>query len=98
MLRYKNYSLVKPDNSQTERISQIIEDNGGSVFQEVRLNEIVEREFNSELFYLVDNPKAITNFSPVHIERKKFNLKRYHLKPLYDIPYAGFLDDSSINF
>jgi hypothetical protein len=98
MLKYKDFSLIKPDNEQVKKISQLIDKKNGSIFQEVDLNKIVEKEFNSDLFYLVDSPNKIENFSPVHIIKKKFGLKRYHFKPFNDIPYGGFINDNDINF
>ena len=98
MLSYKNFSLIKPNKSQSEKISEIIAQNNGSVFHEVDLNLICQKHFDSELFYLVDDPSNINNFAPVHITKNKFGCKRFHLKPLYDIPYAGFVDDEQIDF
>lgn len=98
MIRYKDFSLIKPDSDQIRMISQVIEERNGSVFHEVDLNKICEKHFDSSLFYFVDNPKNISNFSPIHVTKGKFGLKRYHLKPLYDIPYAGFIDDTQIDF
>ncbi len=98
MLKYKDFSLIKPTEIQSERISQVIEENNGSVFHEVELNKIVERHLNSELFYLVDNESNIMNLAPVHVTKEKFGARRFHFKPLYDIPYAGFVDDSQIDF
>lgn len=98
MLKYKNYSLIKPNSDQAERILQVIEENDGSVFHEIDLNNIVEKHFKSELYYLVDNESNISNLAPVHITNEKFGMKRYHFKPLYDVPYAGFVDDSKIDY
>lgn len=98
MLKYKGFSLIKPNAGQRVEINLIIENQFGSVFQDVELNEIVQKHFKTELFYLVDNPNNIKNLTPVHIQKSKFGLKRYHFKPLYDIPYAGFVDESNIKF
>ncbi len=98
MLRYKNFSLIKPDQQQAAKILELIDSKNGSVFQEVALNKIVATQFDSELFYLVDSPANISNFSPVHLVKDAMGVKRYHFKPLYDIPYAGFLNDEKINF
>lgn len=97
MLRYKKYTLIKPDNQQRERIAKIIEDKNGSIFQEFDLNSIVQKHFNTDFYYLVDNPKRIENLSPIHVQKGRMGIKRYHFKPLYDIPYAGFIDDNNIN-
>lgn len=98
MLKYKDFSLIKPTQEQSKTILNLINEKNGSVFHEVDLNKTVSEEFNSDLYYLVDNPQNIQNFTPVHITQQKKVLKRYELKPLYDIPYAGFLDDSEIDF
>ena len=98
MLKYREYKLIKPDSAQIARIDEIIEGQGGTVFQEYQLNKIVESEFDTDLYYFVDKPKNISNFSPVHIKKEKSILKRYHFKPLYDIPYAGFINESEIDF
>lgn len=97
MLKYKNYSLIKPNLEQKKRISEIIIVENGSVFHEVELNIIVENTFHTQLLYLVDNPKNITSFSPIHITKNKYGLKRYHFKPLHDIPYAGFVGPDKLN-
>jgi len=93
MISYKNYHLIKPDSSQKEQISEVIKNNNGSVFHDVNLNEIVANQFNTELFYFVDNPKNISVLSPVHKEKLRYGMKRYHFKPLFDIPYAGFVGE-----
>lgn len=98
MLKIKGFSLIKPTSFQISTMSEIIEENEGSVFQEFDMNKIVEKEFGTDLYYLVDNPEKIINFSPIHITRDKIGMKKYHFKPLYDIPYAGFVDESVINF
>jgi hypothetical protein len=99
MLKYDDYSLIKADIFTSLKIINVIEKYNGSIFHEVDFNKIVEKTFNTELYYLVDNPKNISCLSPVHFENKKFGLKRYHLKPLYDVPYAGFIGkDIIFNF
>jgi len=97
MIGYKKYQLIKPDSSQKEQIVEVIKKNNGSVFHDVHLNEIVSRQFNTELFYLVDDPANISVLSPVHKENLTFGLKRYHFKPLFDIPYAGFVGKNEFN-
>jgi len=97
MLVYKNYQLIKPNPSQKEQISEVIKNSNGSVFHDVKLNEIVANQFNTALFYLVDDPANISVLSPVHKENLTFGLKRYHFKPLFDIPYAGFVGENEFN-
>ena len=91
MLKYKDFKLIRPNKDQVKKISELIENKEGSIFHEVELNKIVENTFHTQLFYLVDDPGNIKCFSPIHITKDKFGLKRYHFKPLYDIPYAGFV-------
>lgn len=98
MLKYKNFSLIKPNQEQCKKISDIIIENNGSIFHEVELNKIVKENFNTELYYLVDNGENIKNFTPVHITKNRFGLNQYHFKPLADIPYAGFLKEEAIDF
>jgi hypothetical protein len=98
MLNYKDFCLIRPNEDQSIKISQIIEERNGSVFQEIDLNEIVQKHFNTELFYFVDSPSNIENFSVIHITKNKFAGKCFNFKPLYDIPYAGFIDDTQIDF
>jgi lipid II:glycine glycyltransferase (peptidoglycan interpeptide bridge formation enzyme) len=94
MLSYKNYQLIKPNSLQKEQISKVIKKNNGAIFHDVHLNEIVAEQFNTELFYLVDDPTNISTLSPVHKESMKNGMTRYHLKPLYDMPYAGFVGEN----
>lgn len=97
MLRYKGYSLIKPNELQVQRIKTIIEKYNGSIFHEVELNKIVEKQFKSKLFYFVDDPDNINCFSPIHLVKDKFGIKRYNLMPLGDIPYAGFNGSGEID-
>ena len=97
MLKYKNFELIKPNEDQVKKISELIEIQDGSIFHEVDLNRIVENTFQTQLYYLVNNPKEISCFSPVHITKNKYGLKRYHFKPLYDIPYTGFVGIEEID-
>lgn len=97
MLRYKGFSLIKPNETQSEKISQIIDNFNGSIFHEVELNKIVQYNFNSDLFFLVDNPENIKCLAPVHISKNKLGLKRYLLSPMGDIPYAGFVGELRID-
>lgn len=98
MLKYEKKFLIVPDEIQKKQISKVIEENNGSVFHDVSLNEIVASQFNTDLFYLVDNPDDISVLSPVHMERLGFGMKRYHFKPLFDIPYAGFVGKHFIDY
>lgn len=104
MLRYKNFKLIKPDKDQIDKIEETIENNG-SIFHDYYLNEIIRKEFNTQLYYLVDDLVNINRLCPVHVTKTKYGGKKYHLKPLYDIPYAGFVGNEvfdinklSINF
>jgi hypothetical protein len=97
MVCYKGFKLIKPNLHQKQQIAEIISKNNGSVFHDVRLNEIVANQFNTELFYCVDNPENISILSPVHKEHLKYGLTRYHFKPLFDIPYAGFVGKNEFN-
>jgi len=98
MLVYKNFSLIKPHKNQKERILKVIDERNGSVFHETSLNKIIASNFKTDLFYLVDDPNNISVLAPVHKEYLDFGLKRYHLKPLYDIPYAGFVGEDKVDF
>jgi len=97
MLKYKNFSLIKPEEEQRKRISHLINEYNGSIFHEVELNKIVQDNFGSELFYLVDNPKNINSFTPIHITKNKLGVKRYNCNPLGDIPYAGFVGKEQVD-
>ncbi len=97
MLRYKDYQLIKPDVSTTNQISRLILSNDGSVFHEVMLNRIMERRFNTELLYLVDNRDNIKSAAPVHIIKNKYGLKKYNIRPLNDIPYSGFIGEKIVD-
>ena len=98
MLRYKNYQLVKPISELQNQLTEFINSNNGSVFHDVELNKIIEKNFNSELFYLVDNPKSIQHAAVVHITKNKLGLKKYNIRTLSDIPYAGFIGNETVNF
>lgn len=97
MLKYKDYSLIKPVSKQRKRISHLINEHNGSIFHEVGLNEIVQNHFGSDLYYLVDNPENINCVAPIHITKNKFGAKRYNCNPLGDIPYAGFVGSGQVN-
>ncbi len=98
MLKFKNYQLIKPSNNSIAQISDLIMQNNGSIFHEVDLNRIIENTFGTELRYLVDNPSNISQAAVVHITKNKFGLKRYNLRPLYDIPYSGFIGNKTVDF
>ncbi|MCB0460431.1 MAG: GNAT family N-acetyltransferase [Flavobacteriaceae bacterium] len=95
MLKYKNYSLIKPNTEQSSQIERLIDRYDGSVFHEVALNKIVESHFGTDLYYLVDDCININSFAPVHVIKGKKGAKRYELNPLGDIPYAGFAGNNS---
>lgn len=97
MLRYKEYRLAKPDESISKQISHLIITQNGSIFHEVELNRIIEKKFNTELFYLVDDPDNIQHAAVIHLTRKRFGIKQYNIRPLYDIPYAGFIGEAIID-
>lgn len=97
MLKYKDYSFIKPEMRLNQRICEVINHTGGSIFHEVDLNKIVSGNFNSELYYLVDNIDHITCLSPVHITKNKLGLKKFNCNPLGDMPYAGFVGKGSID-
>jgi len=98
MLKYKNFQLIKPDDVISEQINNLILKRDGSIFHETVLNQIIEKSFNSDFYYLVDNPDNIKNAAGVHITKNKLHLRRYNIKPLYDIPYAGFIGNDVIDF
>ncbi|MDJ0645032.1 MAG: GNAT family N-acetyltransferase [Flavobacteriaceae bacterium] len=92
MLKYKDFSLIKPNPSQEQKISEVIDQYYGSIFHEVELNRIASKQFNTELYYLVDDPETINSLTPIHISRDgRLGMKRYNFMPLGDIPYAGFV-------
>jgi len=96
MLKYNGYHLIIPNSSQKTQISQVIEKCNGSIFQDVTFNEIISSHFETELFYLVDNPNNISSFSPVHVEKIKYGMNIYHFCPEIDIPYAGFVGGNEL--
>jgi len=98
MLKFKDFKLVKPEGGYYHKISDFIVQNNGSVFHEVDLNRIVEESFNTELYYLIDNPSHITSCAPIHITKNRFSFKKYNFRPLYDIPYAGFVGEHFIDY
>jgi len=97
MLRYKDYKLIKPNENIEKQIDLLIQRKDGSVFHEVGLNRIIEKNFNTDLYYLVENPTNIQHAAPVHITRNKYGLKQYSIRPLYDMPYAGFIGEGEID-
>lgn len=97
MLKYKDFQLIQPTPESEVQIIDLIERKNGSVFHEVELNRIVSETFQTQLYYLVDDPSKINCFSPVHMVKNEKGLKRYHFKPLFDIPYGGFVGDEKIN-
>lgn len=98
MLRYKDFQLIKPNTITSEKIQNLIIKHDGSIFHETVLNQIIEKSFKSDFYYLVDNPNNIETAAGVHVTRNKLHLKRYNIKPLYDIPYAGFIGNEAIDF
>lgn len=98
MLSYKDFSLIKPNQEQSKAILNLINTENGSIFHEFILNKIISTEFGTDLYYLVDNVTNIQNFCPVHVTKSKTIQKRYELKPLFDVPYAGFLNEDKIDF
>ena len=96
MVNYKDFKLILPNEDQLDKISDLIENKNGSLFHEVTLNNIIKKTFNTQLFYLVDNPIDIKTCAPIHVTKNKYGLKTYHFKPLYDIPYAGFVGNEDI--
>jgi len=97
MLKYKNYKLIVPNYKVENEINKHILNNNGSVFHEVALNRIIKETFGSEFYYLVDNPENITHAAPIHITKNKLGSKRYNIRPLYDMPYAGFIGNSNVD-
>lgn len=93
MLKYINFLLIKPNLVQRKQITKVIEENYGSVFHEIALNEIVASQFNTDLYYMINDPNNIKVLSPVHKEKLGLGRILYHIKPLYDIPYSGFVGD-----
>jgi len=98
MLKYKNYQLIRPDKNNYIQIIEFVNQNNGSIFHEIDLNKIIESTFGTELFYLVDNSENIKHAAVVHITKNKFGLKRYNLRPLFDMPYAGFIGEVEVEF
>lgn len=97
MIRYKDFKLIQPDSSQSIQIKNIIGEQGGSVFQELFLNKLASTNFNSRLFYLVDDINHISTFAPIHQFKGKNGLNRYLFRPFFDIPYAGFLGEKKVD-
>jgi hypothetical protein len=97
MIQYKNYSLIDPNPDQVKQIERLIDDKDGSVFHDVFLNKHVSNSFDTKFFYLVDDENNIKNFSPIHQVKENNGLIRYQFKPLFDIPYAGFLSHEKID-
>lgn len=97
MLKYKDYSLIRPKKDLNQKFIDIINVHNGSIFHEIDLNEIVSNNFKSELYYLVDNSSNIACLCPIHITKNKLGLKRYNCNPLGDIPYAGFVGSKIID-
>lgn len=98
MLKYKDYKLVDPTYKVSLQIQDLINDQNGSVFHEPKLNQIIEKKFDTEFCYLVNHPKNIKHASVVHITKNKFGFRRYNLSPLADIPYSGFIGNIPIDF
>lgn len=97
MLKYKDFSLIKPKGDNYQRIYGIINDCNGSIFHEIDLNKIVSDNFKSELYYFVNDPNNINCCTPIHITKDKFGIKRYNCNPLGDIPYGGFVGKGLID-
>lgn len=93
MLKYRNFKMVIPDDKLSPQIESLVLDNNGSIFHDVLLNRIIEDTFGTELYYLVDNIINPQQICPIHITKDKNGLKTYSLKPLYDIPYSGFVGE-----
>jgi len=98
MLKYKDYKLTKPTEEVNQQVLQLIETQDGSIFHEPALNKIIQQQFNTAFYYLVDNPANITHASVVHLTKNKLGGKRYNLRPLSDIPYSGFIGNKPVDF
>jgi hypothetical protein len=89
-MRFNNLYIIKPDEFDNIKLEQVINSYDGTVFHEKKLNELVSKYYNTKFYYLVDNIDKIGILSPLHVQKHLFR-KNYFLKPLYDIPYGGFI-------
>ena len=96
MFKYRDYKLIKPNSTQKNQIDGLVDESLGSVFHETALNEIAGKYFGTDLFYLVNDEDKISDFSPVHVIKRHLVGHEYHLKPLKDIPYSGFLSKKKV--
>ena len=89
-----NLSLVtKADltNDEKTKINDLIDYNDGIVFQEPILNEVVSSVFKTKLnHYLIYDSDELIAYCAGHLKNHGL-LSTIELKPLYDIPYGGFI-------
>lgn len=88
------FIFKKLSTSELEKsfnILQFIESHNGLVFHEPELNRIVSEQFNTKFYYYtVTLGYDIIALCPIHTMNKGF-VKKTETKPLYDIPYGGFV-------
>ena len=86
--RIKSKSFGK---SKSQQLEKFIAENDGLVFHEPFFNKIVSETFNTEYFYYeIYMNNELVAICPAHKKRNGL-LKIVELKPLYDVPYGGFL-------
>lgn len=77
-----------------DKVLIFIQNNGGTIFHEPFLNQLVKKYYNTDFFYLTNNAEQINCLCPVH-KKKYLGCKDISFKPLYDMPYGGFIGDVS---
>jgi hypothetical protein len=87
---FHDLRTIDPSDIGDTFLEKFIEEYGGTVFHEKKVNELISKYYHTRFYYLVDDIYKPNILSPLHIEQTSFK-KRFHFKPLYDIPYGGFI-------
>ncbi|OGU61911.1 MAG: hypothetical protein A2315_17125 [Ignavibacteria bacterium RIFOXYB2_FULL_35_12] len=93
-IKIKKYLLV---NVNIQEYLTFILNNNGLVFHEPFFNEVVKTQFKLPFFYYAAYlENELIGFCPVYQLSNKLILKTFELKPLYDVPYGGWIYNENL--
>ena len=91
MRRFKKIYLGK-DN---DRILSFINEHGGTVFHEPYFNQLIQKYFSTDFYYLVESVDEFGIIAPIHSKKKIIN-NQLSFKALGDVPYGGFIGNEKV--
>jgi lipid II:glycine glycyltransferase (peptidoglycan interpeptide bridge formation enzyme) len=95
-MKFPNLQILKPEAINDLVLDEIIDNYGGTIFHDKKLNELVSKYYRTKFYYVVDDIVKPTIISPLHIENGAF-IKKYNFWPSFDIPYGGFIGNYRYN-